>query len=348
MNLLLNSITATFCFLSIVFSSTPCKAQSSEPKPRRFTYELRIGANVNLYRGLLNKSGLGKQLLSGNTGIKLFLSGLVNIESKQWILAYGPTVSLYSRSLGNSQDPLDYDIQFDLVNSFSAGFGLNKTGNMKYLRTIGNSSAYNLRHEFNHAIVFTGNYILNNHHRNQTVGAINITFADRFSILYYNDGGPPIANIGSGDNMDRWWTGGGGIFVHPKQRDGSVYSQNYIELTFDQFTGYTPLLYELSNVLGMNIPKYSQSNHNKLGKYYTSELFNSSSYNLKVAWPSVYPVAFDIGVIGSLVEDKGNGKKLIFGVQDIIHAGLGFILHPNRDDTRLYFGATYNSRLYEK
>ncbi|MBK9270439.1 MAG: hypothetical protein IPM48_02490 [Saprospiraceae bacterium] len=334
--------------LSLISPQNDLNAQGTEPQPRRFTYEIRIGANVNLYRGLLNRSGLGRQLLSGNTGIKLFVSGLVNLESKHWILAYGPTLSLYSRSLGNSQDPLDYDVQIDLVNAFSAGFGLQKSGNMKYLRTIGNSSAYNLRHEFNHAIVFSGNYILNNHHRNQTVGAINITAADRFTIFYYNDGGPPIANLGSGDNMDRWWTGGGGILVHPKQVDGPVYSQNYVELTFDQFTGYTPLLYELSNVLGMNIPKYSQSAHKKLGKYFTSELYNSSAYNLKVSWPNIYPVSFDMGVIGSLVEEKKNGRKLIFGVQDIIHAGMGFILHPNRDDTRLYFGATYNSRLYEK
>jgi hypothetical protein len=55
----------------------------------------------------------------------------------------------------------------------------------------------------------------------------------------------------------------------------------------------------------------------------------------------------DIGLIGSLVEQK-KGKKMIYGVQDLIHASMGFVLHPNRDDTRLFFGATYNARTYVK
>lgn len=338
-----------FIFLRSLFPNYCYGQTDPQHTGRKFNYEIRLGANVNLYRGLLNKSGFLKNIASGQTGIKLFASGLINLESKQWILAYGPTLSLYNKSLGNSQDPLEHDIQIDWVNSFSLGFGVNKSGNTKYLRTIGNSSAYNLKHPFDWALVLSGNYIINNHHRNQTVGAVNISMADRFSLFYYNDGGPPIKWIGSGDNMDRWWTGGGGVLIHPKKGDSKIlYDQNFVELSFDQFTGYAPLLYELSNILGMNIPKYEKSNDHIHSKHYTSELYNSSSYNLKVSWPSVYPVSFDIGLIGSLVEQRKNGKSTIFGVQDLIHAGLGFILHPNRDDTRLYFGATYNTSAYEK
>jgi hypothetical protein len=335
-------------FCGVTLSLGLCAQDRSGEDHRRFSFELRVGANVNLYRGILNKQGLVRNLLSGQTGIKLFVSGMVNLESKQWILSYGPVLCLYNRSLGNSQDPLENDIQIDWVNSFSAGVGYRKSGAMKYLRTIGNSAAHNLRHEFDHALILTGNYILNNHHRNQSVGAINITVADRFSLFYYNDGGIPIANIGSGDNMDRWWTGGGGLFVHPNKKDGHFYPQNYVELTFDQFTGYAPLLYELSNILGMNIPRYHESSDRIHSRHFTSEMYNSSAYNLRVAWPSVYPVAFDVGLIGSLVEERRDGSKMIFGIQDLIHAGLGYILHPNRDDTRLYFGASYNVQAYEK
>ena len=312
-----------------------------------FSYEVRLGANINLYRGILGKERLGHNLFSGQTGLRLFVSGMINLKSKNWILAYGPTVGIYNKSLGNSQNPLENDIQIDLVNSFSAGVGYSRQGSMKYLRTLGNTSAYNLRHDFDHALILSGNYILNNHNRNQSVGCINITVADRFTLMYYNDGGPGIQNIGSGDNFDRWWTGGGGIFIHANKRDGYENFMNYAELTFDQFTGYSPLIYELSTILGSNIPNYEKLDDEVLDKFFTSKAYNSSAYNLKVAWPRIYPVALDIGLIGSLVEQK-KGKKMIYGVQDLIHASMGFVLHPNRDDTRLFFGATYNARTYVK
>lgn len=43
---------------------------------------------------------------------------------------------------------------------------------------------------------------------------------------------------------------------------------NYFEFTFDQFTGYSPLVYELSNILGANILNIHYPNRQQLSKHY--------------------------------------------------------------------------------
>ena len=87
-----------------------------------FNYEVRIGANIDLYRGLLSNRDFVKNQFKGQTGIKVFVSGMLNVNSPNWILAYGPTISIYNKSLGNSQDPLENDIQIDFLNSFTADY----------------------------------------------------------------------------------------------------------------------------------------------------------------------------------------------------------------------------------
>lgn len=311
-----------------------------------FNYEVRIGANIDLYRGLLSNRDFIKNQFKGQTGIKVFVSGMLNVNSPNWILAYGPTISIYNKSLGNSQDPLENDIQIDFLNSFTAGVGLKHTDHMKYLRTLGNSPAYDLRHDFNYALSLSGNFLINNHHRNQSIGSINVTLFDALTLNYCNDGGPGIEHIGSGDNFDRWWTGSGGIYVHSKKTNRANLGFNYFEFTFDQFTGYSPLVYELSNILGANIPEYSLSK-SPTTKQTLPSSYNSSAYTMRFSWAELYPVSLEFGVIGSLVERTKKSRR-IFGFQDLIHASGGYILHPNRDDTRLFFGATYNTSIYVK
>jgi hypothetical protein len=175
----------------------------------------------------------------------------------------------------------------------------------------------------------TSNFVLNNHQRNQIVGAVSFSTPD-VSINYYNDGAPPFNLFPLADNFDRWWTGGFGIYVHNHR------NYNIAEMSFDQFTGYTPLLYELSNLIGINLPDYSMEDSitkNKRGNL--SAAFNTSAYNLKIFLEPGYGV--DVGVLGSLRTNSGR----VFGLQDIIHTMLRYPLHPNNDVNRFYIGGTY-------
>ena len=103
--------------------------------------------------------------------------------------------------------------------------------------------------------ILASNFILNNHKRNQIVGSVSFSAPD-FTINYYNDGAQPFDFLPLADNFDRWWTGGFGIYIHNHK------NYNIAELSFDQFTGYSPLLYELSNLIGINLPDYNVEDSN--------------------------------------------------------------------------------------
>ena len=137
------------------------------------------------------------------------------------------------------------------------------------------------------------------------------------------------------DNFDRYWTGSGGLFFHNEK------GYNTTELSFDQFTGYTPLLYELSNIIGINIPLYDESDSTKPGKRSPST-FNTSSYQVKVFTDKNFSI--DAGVIGSLMDKKG----VHYGIQDLIHMKLKMSLHPNNDVNRYFIGASYNNLQHVK
>ena len=107
---------------------------------------------------------------------------------------------------------------------------------------------------------------------------------------------------------------------------------NFLEFSFDQFTGYQPLLFEASSLLGVNIPAYMADSTKKLLPDY-----NTSAYSLKLFPGASYGA--DIGVIGSL---RTNNTGRLFGLQDIIHRLGNIALHPNYDVNRFYVGGIYN------
>jgi hypothetical protein len=119
---------------------------------------------------------------------------------------------------------------------------------------------------------------------------------------------------------------------------------NIAELSFDQFTGYSPLLYELSNLIGINIPNYNADDSDVIrSKRNAAPAFNTSAYNLKIFLGQGYAV--DAGVMGSLRSAK-TGR--VFGLQEIIHTMLRYPLHPNNDINRFYIGGTYNNMNHVK
>ena len=332
--------------LYLLLAAPPAaKAQA----PKRLTMELRFGINCNLYN--FNPfNGKRKQKFPG---IRAFGSFIVVGEINQYLMTnYAASVSVYNKSLGNNLSPLVSDIQIDFINTVSIGTGWdfgrqgrvmnfdnNTVGYQKYLRTINNSPFYNLKHHYESALFLSTNFLINNHHRHQTVGSLSLSFGD-FSLNYYNDGAPPISTFNLGDGFDRYWTGGLLLMGHSNE------GFNRVELSFDQFTGYSPLVYELSNLLGIDIPKYEAADSTLKTKSaqtkarFSSASFNSSAYNLKIYFDPNY--AFDIGVLGSLTKNETH-----FSLQDIIHINGRYSLHPNKDINRFYIGLTYNQSAYE-
>ncbi len=265
-------------------------------------------------------------------GLRLYASFIANgVYKNNFTVNYGPSVSVYTKTLGANLNPLTGDIQIDFTNSFSIGsaWGSNLSYT-KFFKTLNTGSFYNIASGYGYGAYLTSNFIVNNHKRNQIVGSVSLS-TPNFTVNYYNDGAPPFNLLPLADNFDRWWTGGFGIYIHNRK------SYNTVELSFDQFTGYSPLLYELSNLIGINLPDYNiEDSTVRNNREQVSPAFNTSNYNLKIFFDKNY--AMDAGITGSLRTKRGR----VFGLQEIIHTMLKYPLHPNNDINRVYIGGTYN------
>jgi len=298
----------------------------------KWNYEVRIGANIRFNQSIES----WKQKFPA---ISLFVSGILTrrIEDN-FQFNYGHSIAFNYKTLGTNQNPLNNDLEIDFLNSF--GFGVGKNYNEddlvfdKLLRTVNNSSAYNLIHNFENSVFISTNLILNNHKRHQVVGSFTFTYQD-FSFNYYNDGGFGINFLPISDNFDRWWTAGINFLLHNDK------GYNSFEFSWDQFTGYNSLLYELTSIFGFNIPKYNYESN----EYITDRNYNSSAYNLRFAIDEY--AHFDIGINGSLRFNIGDdGSTTYFGLQDIIHIIQKSALHPNDEPNKIHFGINYSDSIY--
>ncbi len=289
--------------------------------------EIRAGATISLNQSLSSWKQKG-------SGGNIFLAGSINKRLSSWsYFNYGTSLVLYTKSLGNSGNPLDNDVQIDFSHSFSIGAGKDTSVYIKSIRTLGNSYAYTLNHSFSSLFLISTNFIFNNNKRNQIIGSYSGTYKN-FSFNYFNDGGPIIDLLPISDNFDRWWTGGVAVFIHDKDQF------NKFEFTFDQFTGYYPLLYELSSIFGLNFSKYNYSETDT----YTSKSYNSSTYNVRFSLDKY--THFNIGINGALRFQIGEGrnrKSTYFALQDLLHINKS-ALHPNTAPNKLQFGFNYSQK----
>ncbi len=266
-------------------------------------------------------------------GLNLYAAFIANgVYKKNLTVNFAPSISIYTNSLGSNLNPLMNDIQIDFTNTFSLGGTWGKNlSYTKFFKTINTGAFYNIVSSKGYGAFISSNFIINNHRHNQIDGSVSFSTPD-VTINYYNDGAPPFNLLPLADNFDRWWTGGFGIYVHNHK------NYNITEFSFDQYTGYSPLLYELSNLIGINLPDYNiEDTTLPKSRHQPSPAFNTSAYNLKVFLGQGYAV--DAGIIGSL--RTKNGK--VFGLQEIIHTMLRYPLHPNNDGNRIYVGGTYNN-----
>jgi hypothetical protein len=276
-----------------------------------------LGVNLMLHRGP------GQHF----PGIRLNASAGINAVYQQHVMMnYSLTFSLYSKTLGANLNPLVNDVQLDVVNSAAVGgcWGENLLYD-KYFRTFNTGAYYNVLTNTAWSALAGTNFVINNHKRNQFVGNITIS-SPSVTLTYYNDGAPPVSWFSLGDEFDRWWTGGVGIFIHTNK------NYNLLEITFDQFTGYRPQLYEMSNLLGIDVPVYENES---VGKQKVPPDYNTSAYAVRYFFSQ--GLCAEVGVVGSLRTPKDRA----FGLQDIIHSGRGFALHPNHDINRIFIGGNY-------
>lgn len=272
-------------------------------------------------------------------GLKVFCGFAADgVYKKHFIINYGPSFSIYTKSIGANLNPLASDIQMDLVNSFSFGAGSNDLPYYKLFRTIDNGSYYNVILNKDYAFLLTSNFILNNHKRNQVTGSTTFSFP-QFTVNYYNDGGFPFYIIPIADNLDRYWTGGLAVFVHNKSDFKTSY--NSVEASFDQFTGYSPLLFEACSMLGIYMPNYNLQ-YDEGTTVPKQANYNTSMYDIKIFPMKGYGI--DIGAMGALKDRSYRKKKeYYYGLQDIIHVKGGFSLHPNNDMQHFFIGGIYNN-----
>ncbi len=259
-----------------VLSVLLCHSSSVRGQVIESWYQASVGTTINLNKNLSghafknNFPGI-KAYAGFNASNRLFIHK--SLDKTNGLFNIGINVAIYNKSLGNSLNVLYQDNQIDLTTTFSLGILHDHLPYLKQLQTINNTPFYNLRHNAKYAGIISTNFILNNKGRRQTVGAISFT-TDRLSINYYNDGGPIIGkgfgwdrpwywNVllspllitadlvsGLGDGFDRWWSGGGGFYYHTKEE------YNQWEFTFDQFTGYHKLVFELGSILGTDVQDY--------------------------------------------------------------------------------------------
>jgi hypothetical protein len=302
----------------MVFTGLLLLANQPLPAQSKWVYHVQanIGATVHV------TYGKGQRF----PGFRIYGAiSIMGVHNKQLLVHYSPSLAIYSKTIGANLNPLSGDIQLDFTNTFSAGYGSAKDlMQLKYLRTLHNGAYYNVSTYKKNMLLLSSNFIVNNHHRNQIVGSITASLGN-YSLLYANDG-PPFHIIPLADNFDRYWTGSGAIFIHTRK------GYNRAEISFDQFTGYTALLYELSNLIGINVPLYTDEESNSPKKKYS---FNTSAYQLKVFTDANYSVS--TGILGNLTDKKGRH----YGIQELIHMALKLPLHPNNDMNRFFFGASY-------
>ncbi len=299
--------------------------------------EVRWGLEVDMYRGK------GRQF----PAVRSYLGAIVNQRFQNgMVVNYGPVLSVYNNTLGSLSTPLKFDLQADLVNSFTIGYAsdfrygaeqslMRESSAGKYIRTMNNHSTYNLVHFKDYGLFFTSNLVLNNKGRHQYTESFTLT-VQNFTLNYYNDGGNIMEWIGLSDNLDRYWTGGLGLTFHNNE------GYNTAELSFDQFTGFSSLMYKFSTLMGFDVLDY-----NTAGGQGADARLNSSEYNLKVWLNRNYAV--DIGIRGSLSSyNDETGKTTYYGLQDLLHAGLNYALHKNQDNNKIKIGLSTNFLQYSK
>ena len=294
-----------------------CLSPNSVRCQQNWTTGIHVGLGANFF--------LHQSRVQRFPGLRLFGAvSITGIWKNNLLLHYGPALSMYTGTIGSGMNPLSADLQVDFSHTFSFGWVSGSgDGRIRPIRTLHTGDYYNLILDRKYGLVLSTNAIFNNHARHQMQGSMTMTM-DRVTFNYHNDG-PPFQALMLADGFDRYWTGGGALFLH------DVRGFNRLVAGFDQFTGYQPLMYELSALLGIHLPQYGKSGSGIRRDH------NTSQYHLRLGLDP--NLAIDMGVVGSLYHQR---QRRYYGLQDIIHLKGRYPFHPNRDANRFFMGAGVN------
>jgi hypothetical protein len=294
-------------------------------------------------------------------GIKAFIgmnifSRVDMLNTTQGAVNISTSLGIYNKALGNSLNLGFQDNQIDWTTTVGVGWLSRDSSYTRLLQSINNVPFYNIRHDASGMGMIGVNFIMNNNRRNQTNGFVAFTI-DQFSLTYYNDGAPPISWFAIGDQFDRYWTGGTAMYWHQEDEmtdNGAAFvPYNIWEVAFDQFTGYTNQMYELSGIFGIDVQNYDI--YNRYGEKDSIDIsvrpegkrsrptgfsYNASAYEVRYFWGPNMGVSG--GMLGSLRSHK---KGKAYGLQDFIHIMRGDPVHPNISKNRLFIGLSYNDAL---
>ncbi len=262
----------------------------------KLTYEIQKLPNFRLSIA----GGIGKEL-----------EGISNIYP-----TFHLDLQMYNGGIGASllksqREKLHFDLNtsvmiisgFDKVNEKDLAV---KFSPINYFST---NSATPLYNPFNWSFSLGTNYIVfsDKSNKNQFVGALNANFGRLIQVTYYNDGAP-WGNILS-DGYDRYHTGGGAVSYYGNFND----EINFLEVSYQRFTGYTENSFEIANHLQLDFIPYKDKK-----QYY----YNQSKYNFKVA-------NYTKGYSGSFYLYNFGGDA-----QDNIHYIINCTYHPNTIDSQ--------------
>src|SRR5262245_30437360 len=110
---LLRVLGSTLLYLTAAGNSL--RAQSSEWV---WSGQVNVGCHLNLTYDLFkSKIGKGQKF----AGARLFAGLSLQGARGNFLINYGPSLSIYTKSIGANLNPLVGDIQIDFTNSFSVG-----------------------------------------------------------------------------------------------------------------------------------------------------------------------------------------------------------------------------------
>jgi hypothetical protein len=218
--------------------------RASAANLKQDSFRLSFNASVNMLFGWQSTQsfffsfGVNSQLIDPNV---------------RWLTPnLGLNCNVYQGTIGTSSLPkYQNKIHVDLIGSFFASVGQSRDDAYDFQQIEG-FVAYSsnvIENRYDHWSAMLGTSFILNKERPQHIGYIGLSAWD-VSLVYYNDGGPIVKDIGLSGKNDRWWTGGLTLSVHPRNWAYRV------KVNYNVFTGYNRDVFEVSNLLKLKRVMY--------------------------------------------------------------------------------------------
>tara|TARA_R110002051_G_scaffold78626_1_gene142194 strand:+ start:1994 stop:2974 length:981 start_codon:yes stop_codon:yes gene_type:complete len=247
--------------LLVLFSSFYCKAQNDfNLTTSNLQYGVALKLNLEFGIRFKKKFKFNKRNFF-SPGAKLSLTAAVGYEKTD--LGFFPAIHtgviLFNKNtIGSNQEIASYVPQVHFFANAVVAAEIDRRQFNRFEKSVPfyhftEFVANPLQNPYFSSISFGVNFIkVKEDH--QWVGFFNANAARTVQISYYNDGGPVLG--WPGDNMDRYYTGGGHASYHGNYRD----EIDLIELSYHKYTGYQKYAFDVADKLQIDFLNYNDSN----------------------------------------------------------------------------------------